>query len=199
MRKEAKYIALIVFLLISLIVNFLFYNYNGELEQNLEAKDETINSILNSDSTFCSEVDTYSETIKRYVSDSSFIVNGVSYTGSDIVKLFNQVIAEKHKIEDSLFYYQDRLNETENFYQEKIYKYSDSTFVLKWQLDEIKKDYGINIKVNKNKDKYTMVKPFNKMDSAIILFPYFKDKLSKTKDGNWVITTEKIVTTPKSR
>lgn len=199
MRKEAKYILLIVLLLVSLIFNWLMYSYNDELEGNLNAKDKTLNSILDSDSSFCSEVATYNKTIKKFVSDSSFIVNGTSYTGSDIVKLFNQIILDKSKIEDSLFYYQELLGETENFYEEKIYKYRDSIYVLKWQLDEIKKDYGINIRVSKNKDRYTMVKPFNKMDSAIMLFPYFKDKLSKTKDGNWIITTEKIVTTTKSK
>lgn len=64
----------------------------------------------------------------------------------------------------------------------------DSIKDLKWQLDFIKKNYGIYIvQKETNNDKSITIKGGEKIDSALILLPRFRDRLTKVNNNTWTV------------
>ncbi len=64
----------------------------------------------------------------------------------------------------------------------------DSIKDLKWQLDFIKKNYGIYIvQKETNNDKSITIKGGEKIDSALLLLPRFRDRLTKVNNNTWTV------------
>ena len=72
---------------------------------------------------------------------------------------------------------------------------SDTVVIQGMALDLIKRNYGIDYSSSLNGDVRTVHIQGNKVDSALILLPYYRHKLfydSKTK--SWIVEYQKIVT-----
>lgn len=68
----------------------------------------------------------------------------------------------------------------------------DSSLIYKKLYELAKKDYGINYDIRKEGNYIVYSKNFSTLDSALMIFEYYKDKLSKdTLNNIWYIETPK--------
>lgn len=64
----------------------------------------------------------------------------------------------------------------------------DSIGNLKWRLNLIQKNYGIKVKHTEKKGtSYIEIIGSEKVDSALVLLPYYRNRLKEDKDGSWTI------------
>ena len=99
-----------------------------------------------------------------------------------LVDKYNQLVRDHNKLVKDY-------NELVNLYNKKSgdKAYSDA---LKAALDLINKNYGINYEIKRDSTAYKIVLPPSpKVDSALMLLPYFRENLHRDEQsGNWVIT-----------
>lgn len=186
--------------IIGAVIIVILYNYNSEIEEQINNKNKLIEQSAKSDSLLIEKTKEYSEKIEKYINEGGFYINNKKTSPQDIIKLLNKYVKENNELIDSLNYYK-ALSMTQpktynkyytDEYNKIISKYKDSLEIYKWQVELVKKKYGIyyNVKrvgnqLNSTKNRRTMV------DSAIVLFPYYKHKLSINKDGYFEIETDK--------
>lgn len=124
------------------------------------------------------DVLTSSEIIERYnslIEEEAYLVGDYN----ELVKKYNSLIEEKS-------YLRDDYNELAKKYN-KTYSYSKA---LEAALNLINRAYeiGYDIKMDSMEYKITLL-PSPKIDSALILLPYFRDHLEHDRDaGVWLIT-----------
>lgn len=84
--------------------------------------------------------------------------------------------------------YEKQLTELEN----KMILYKDSTNNLRITLDLIKKNYGIGYKIRKDSIYYNIqLEGTSKVDSALMILPYYGEKLHYDEESNkWLITVK---------
>lgn len=124
---------------------------------------------------------TSEEVVKRY---NSLIGEFSQYAveNEKLVDKYNQLVRDHNKlIKDH--------NELVTLYNKKSDNkaYSEA---LKSALDLINKNYGINYEIKRDSTAYKIVLPPSpKIDSALMLLPYFRENLHyDEKSGKWVIT-----------
>jgi hypothetical protein len=179
---------------IGLIFTSYLYDNNIELQNAVGQRDTLIASMQRGDSLYKSSVKGYSEIITKYVSDCNFVIDGKKVSTQDLVKLINDILNQNQSLIDSLIYYK-RLSVVDNFYKneyEKRLKTTLDSLVINSKIVELaKRDYGISYKVDKYDKGYTFEREPSKADSAIILFPYYKDKIKRdTANDSWLISTQ---------
>lgn len=124
---------------------------------------------------------TSEEVVKRY---NSLIGEFSQYADENekLVDKYNQLVRNHNKLVKDY-------NELVNLYNKKSGNkaYSDA---LKAALDLINKNYGINYEITNDSTSYKVVVPSSqKIDSALMLLPYFRENLHyDEKSGKWVIT-----------
>lgn len=124
---------------------------------------------------------TSEEVVKRY---NSLIGEFSQYAveNEKLVDKYNQLVRDHNKlIKDH--------NELVTLYNKKSDNkaYSEA---LKSALDLINKNYGINYEIKRDSTAYKIVLPPSpRIDSALMLLPYFRENLHyDEKSGKWVIT-----------
>lgn len=124
---------------------------------------------------------TSEEIVKRY---NSLIGELSQYANKNekLVDKYNQLVRDHNKLIKDY-------NELVNLYNKKSGNkaYSDA---LKAALDLINKNYGINYEITNDSTSFKVVVPSSqKIDSALMLLPYFRENLYyDEKSGKWVIT-----------
>lgn len=124
---------------------------------------------------------TSEEVVKRY---NSLIGEFSQYAveNEKLVDKYNQLVRDHNKLVKDY-------NELVNLYNKKSGNkaYSDA---LKAALDLINKNYGINYEITNDSTSYkVVVSSSQKIDSALMLLPYFRENLHyDEKSGKWVIT-----------
>ena len=78
---------LLFFLIISLGAMYTFFNYNKELELQIQKRDKTIQQINKIDSILIEKTKDYAKQIEEFKTQPSFIYNGKEITASEIVEL----------------------------------------------------------------------------------------------------------------
>lgn len=124
---------------------------------------------------------TSEEVVKRY---NSLIGEFSQYAveNEKLVDKYNQLVRDHNKlIKDH--------NELVTLYNNKSDNKAYSE-VLKSALDLINKNYGINYEIKRDSTAYKIVLPPSpRIDSALMLLPYFRENLHyDEKSGKWVIT-----------
>jgi hypothetical protein len=69
----------------------------------------------------------------------------------------------------------------------KIAQNEAKVFELEFILNELKNRYNFKYEYKVDNNERILVLPFNKLDSALILYPFFKDRMKKEK-GNFIVT-----------
>jgi hypothetical protein len=208
MEQKNKYISVIVLLLLLFLGSFTMslYEYSENLEKEIAQRDTTIMQLSRNDSIYSTKTKEYSEVITKYIENCNFYIDGKQISTNDLIKLTNQLIEEKDKLEDSLLYFKQKTDfetTTKSSYRNELITTKDSLQVNSYILGLIKRDYGITYNVE-TKDGYRIYnrKP-SKADSAIVLFPYYKNKLSYdtlTKAWNIKIqTTRETIRNPSEK
>lgn len=183
----------IFFAIIGVVFACITLKYNFELNKNLKQKDEILEKVLLKDSLFQNSKKIYSEKIDKYVQDCHYLVDGKKISSEQLAKLMQELYLINNQKSDSIEFYIERCK----IYKEsndKLYKaalngvaFNDSLQVYKSLANEIKKRYGINDKVYIESNNLKILRPFNRADSAAIVFKFYKHTLRKEKDGNWVV------------
>lgn len=180
----------------------VLYEYNKDLQVQLKAREQLINNARLKDSLFVKETKRYADTITKYISDCEFTMNGKKISTAELLRITNEAINENQFLKDSLSYF-NRLSELQNErikrYQEVMVKCKelendhikalDSSNIYRKMVEITKRDYGIEFKVEKEGDQYIYSREkVSKADSALLLFPYYKEKLRRDSTSNtWII------------
>ena len=128
---------------------------------------------------------TSKEVVERY---NSLIGEFSQYISENekLVDKYNQLVRDHNKLIKEY-------NELVNLYNKKSgnIAYSDA---LEAALDLINKNYGINYEIINDSTSYkVVVPPSQKIDSALMLLPYFRENLHyDEQSGKWVITRKVI-------
>lgn len=166
MKNRGYFGFLILLLVIALIGLFINKTFNGYQNQ-IDRRD-----------TLISEYAAKEDSLRR--SNEELI--------ESLTKLFAGATVEK----DGSFDVQKFINH-HNKLVDSISKLNGAIQQLETNLDLIKSYYGIETEITKRKiDKNTIrtttsIKGSDKVDSALILLPHFKDRLTLEEDGTWNI------------
>ena len=173
MKKNNKYssVLFLVLLVIWAIFSFLGIQHIENLEHAVQERDNTILQISNFDSVYTSKTKEYSEIITKYVDNCNFFIGDKKISTSDLVKMANELLDENRILKDSL-------DNQWQFNNQVQYNSMDSLQTLTRILELIKRDYGITYKVKREGNYKIFERQPSKADSAILLFPYYKDQLS---------------------
>lgn len=195
MKNKSIIFFLTTFSIVSMILLLILYNYNTELENQITQKDRLISKSVERDSLLINKTREYSQIIEKYVNNCEFTINGKEISASKLVKIANETNIENEKLKDSLRYFKLLSKEQPKVYSSEynkiINEYKDSLSIYKWKAELVKKDFGIVYKVKRKGNKLISERYSKKVDSALVLFPYYKHKLSIDKDGHFEIETDK--------
>lgn len=195
MKNKSIIFFLTTFSVVSMILLLILYNYNTELENQIAQKDRLISKSVERDSLLINKTREYSQIIEKYVNNCEFTINGKEISASKLVKIANETNIENEKLKDSLRYFKLISKEQPKVYSSEynkiINEYKDSLSIYKWKAELVKKDFGIVYKVKRKGNKLISERYSKKVDSALVLFPYYKHKLSIDKDGHFEIETDK--------
>lgn len=124
-------------------------------------------------------------------------------TSEEVVKRYNSLIGEFSQYADENEKLVDKYNQLVRNHNKLIKDYNELVTLynnksdnkayseaLKSALDLINKNYGINYEIKRDSTAYKIVLPPSpKIDSALMLLPYFRENLHyDEQSGNWVIT-----------
>jgi len=173
MKNKIIILFLFAILITSVSFNVVLVNYQTTIESELIEKDKLINRVKTNQTKYGDSIKKYSKTIEKYVDDCNFEYNGKSISSAELITFVNRKLEEN----DELKFEMENCN--------------DSLKIKSNVLAEAKKHYGIDYIVEKTVNGYTISKSYpTKLDSALVLFPYYKDKINRSEDGkNWIITT----------
>jgi len=181
-------------------ISFFGFQDIEELKQAVKERDSTIQEMSNLDSVYYSKTKKYSEIITKYVDNCNFFIGDKKISTSDLMKMTNELLEENQTLKDTL-YYLKQLNDFENeasmTYKNELYKSLDSLHTVSRIIELIKKDYGINYIVSTDGNYKIFKRQLSRADSAIVLFPYYKNKLSYdtlTKAWNIKVQTTRELT-----
>jgi len=167
-------------------------------------------SMRESDSSYLAATRKYSQVINTYLSKEIITKEGKNFTAEELV---NGLSAEQQKNDSLHTRYNSLKKVVENLNQTKaciekeqladsrenkslhkrIARLADSLERSVQNIKHLKSSYGIGLHVeSSNVTKKTVeadTPVLSKMDSALLIFPYFKDRIYKDSSGNWVIIT----------
>lgn len=193
-KKNRNIILLLLFLLVMAISALLSQcEYTSNLEKSIEAQDSILKNGNQRDSILIEKTKEYTKVITKYVSDCGFTMGKKSLSAEDVVKLINDSQSEIKILKDSLY------NEEIRNKMFRI-KSNDSLATYKLFLNRIESKYGIVLKVKTDgQGRRYIITNISKADSALAIFPYYRDRLRTDSAGNFVITYEKKIKVPEKK
>lgn len=196
MRKIIE-ILLVIFVIIASTVIYLQYDYVTELKKQIIDRDSTITKYETNDSIYNSRLKQYTDTVEKYISPS-FTYGDKKISTDELLKITNSSMKEigvlKHQlnsVRDSVEAYMSAMDNFGKKANQMLYKYQDSAFIYRGYV-KIAERYGFKFYHKKDGDNYTFSVKAEQVDSALILLPYFRDRLTyNSKKGHWEIETRK--------
>jgi len=209
MKNNMKRILSILSLLIILLTGgciLLLYN-NNELKIQIEKRDILINDKQINDSIFLENTLKNKKIIERYINDCGILINGKKVTTEELLIFITRQIEERDKLQNELVKCKDSLSIARAFNEltrknlkvnfnlsenDSIRKYSirlplDSSIVYKKIIQSIEKEYGIKYTIQRKDDVLYYQKSFSKVDSALLVYKYYKSKLHSDESGDLFI------------
>lgn len=203
-------------ILISLIIILLLFlcgtiivllNDNKNLQEQVLVREKLIREKQVNDSILLSQSTHNEKIIEKYISECGILVNGKKLTTDELVQYMNKQFEEINDINKKLNILNDSLNIYKSFYYltKKNLKVdfkmtedkngrmmvfsnpTDSSKIYKELYKMIEKEYGIRYEVKFVDDYMKVSKSFSKVDSALLIFKYYKDKLKKGEGDTWTI------------
>jgi hypothetical protein len=173
----------VVVLGFSCIMFFLeIYNYTKDLEYEIQQRDKTIIELTLMDSIFKEHTKEYSKIIDNYIYDCEFKFENEIISTNELWSMYNDLIDENNSLIDSI---------NACYKNEAILK--DSLWTQNKILELIKKNYGINYRVTSEGNSRYFIKTPSTADTAILVFPYFREKVSFDSISKKLIITDKII------
>jgi hypothetical protein len=198
-KNKITLLVLATLLLASGIINFILTDNNQQLQNQIELRDSTLNEINIADSILCSQSVKNTEIIEKYINNCSFLLNGKEITSEELI-LYIQQINDSLKIYKSVYNLTKQnlnvdfnISEIDNGKIVTLEVPHDSLKKYKILYEMAEKEYGFKYITKKDKEDLIILKEFTKVDSALIVFEYYRDKLFRAEDGRWGIITERKV------
>lgn len=197
----------------SAFINYKLVSYLNEYDEQVEKQDSMIRRLTFSNDIvreyFDIEEDTITHTttyslkeskrekiieqITKY-GESEFVKDGKKMSADELVASINA--SDKRSIE-VLQAIGEKYNTLVHDYNElakKLEEKSDSVLIQGMALGLIKRNYGIDYLSNLKGDMRIVQIQGSKVDSALLLLPYYRNKLSyDSKTKAWIIEYEKMV------
>lgn len=176
---------------ISLIIGvytIILYTNNSDLLMEIQTRDQLIKDIQKRDSLEDLSRKKTKDILSEYLSsDCGLEIDGKKFTLESFVKLLNDSYTKNNTLQMSLAKQEfrakldsGRLTELEN----ELRKSRNENFVSKDSLEyayriinNIKKTYGIDYDVRSESNYKILQFKFGAVDSALLLFPYYRDRL----------------------
>lgn len=182
-----------IIILLSFVCIFLLLDFNDELIGEIQSKDSLINNISYRDSVYYEKTKEYYQTLTKYINETKFLLGEKEISEKELVELFNKVIAENNLLKDSLLIYYKQYNIEKQyalFYKNRYQLYNDSSAFYKFGYDQAKKTYGFDFDIVIVDSLISLKRNFSKADSALLIYPYYKQYLKKdTSSNSWYIIT----------
>jgi hypothetical protein len=196
MKNKIIFLILTSLLLISAFMIVFIYDNNQKLNLVINEKDEMIDNITNRDSILAETTKEYSEVITKYVSaDCEFQIEDKTYSAKEMIEMLNYYIVMNDTLKKAVQVSTETMKLAKNSiltYASKLQMYMDSTLYYKHTYRTAQKEYGINYDFKRTGKTIHIYSKFSKLDSALLLFPYYRNNLRHdTIAGRWIITVEK--------
>jgi hypothetical protein len=171
MKNKIFDIIVLILLLASSSIAVLLYLDRTELFDQVQDRDILIENLRKVDSISFTQNSRNAKVIERYISNDNLVMGGKKIGLDDLVTLLNKCSNEKADL-------QIKIIELENKHQ-----------LDKMMIENIERKYGIKSKMQESGNSISFSFEKSTVDSALILFPYFKHKLSfdSTKMA-WIIS-----------
>lgn len=177
----------ILFVVLTMVVCALLSEceYSDTLKKHVDNQDSILKDGRLRDSLLIENTKEYSEVITKYVSNCGITLNNKQLSAEEIVKIISKSTEEVTSLQDSLIRAEMRSKIS-------LYKYSDSLNLYRFLINRVKTQYGIVYTITNNTDGSRAIKSnFSKVDSALALYPFYKNKIKGDSLGNLIITYEK--------
>lgn len=197
----------------SAFINFKLVSYLNEYDEQVEKQDSMIRRLTFSSDLvkeyFDIEEDTVAHTttyslkeskrtketerITKYI-EPTFVRDGKEMTTSEFVASINATDQESVEAVHSLVNRYNTLVNDYNQLREKYITTKDSMAIQEIVLGLIKRNYDIEFNTNLKGETRTIQVMGEKVDSALLLLPYYRHKLNyDPKSKAWIVEYEKIV------
>lgn len=188
-QKRNKNIIIVLLLLLVMAISALLSecSYSSKLQSSIAKQDSILRNANQRDSLLAEKTKEYTKVITKYVSNCGFTMGDKSISSEDIVKIINDSQFEIEALKDSLNKIDSRNRLSQIFL-------NDSLNIFKNFLSRIESKYGIVYKLRTDKDgKRFIVSNVSKSDSALAIFPFYRDKLRVDSAGNFIVTYEEKI------
>lgn len=209
MKKVASIysITISLFALLLLVLFVMVHTDNAHLQYEIARRDDLLTSALNQDSIWLNKQDSIIKFVEKNI---FFYAGNEEMTGDEFIKYVNSLYDKNRILQDSLDYYKQYYKMTQSAFKPNFSVKLDSAsqqilYTLKYakidtallntqyikdclrdseRLKVLLNHYAIKIK--EVKDGYFFESP--EIDSALILLPYFRNRLEYIPDKKcWVI------------
>lgn len=214
-HKLSSVLAVLFFVLFcgSAFLNYKLAGYLEEYDEQVERQDsmiqrlsfsnELVKEYFDIEEDTVAHVTTYSlkedkrnkitERVTKFI-EPEFVRDGKNMTSDELVASIN---ASDHESEVAIRTLVDKYNTLVHDYNElgeKARAISDTVVIQGMALQLIKQNYGIDYISNKNGDTRSVRVHGDKVDSALILLPYYRHKLTYDPSTNaWIVEYQKTV------
>lgn len=209
-RNNAKFIGVILVfaLAISTAVIYLLFTDNQELKNQVIKRDKLIKENVISDSLFNNRKTKGDSIIERYIDECNILINNKKVSTEELLDFLNSQVDEIKRLEkenynlsDSLRIYKSyvklsksnlnvnyKTEEKDNARVATIILPTDSLPIYRKLYHLMQEDYGIYYKIRSDEKSTYYTKTYSKLDSALIVYKYYKHTLSGDSLGNIYIT-----------
>lgn len=153
-------ILLIISIILAAISAFISYD-NDRLRSSISRQDSIINRSLKDDK-FDKKIENYTDSIKTITNKISILINDKEVSGSQIVAIIDRLQAKNDSLDNRLW---------------------ETSQLLKYAKD----NYNFDVYLKRNGSSGTLNRNESQADSAKVLLRHFRKRLSKDKNGNWIV------------
>ncbi len=184
--------------IIALIINAFYSAQTSKLSEQIGERDAVIDSMIATGPQRDALALKY-EKIDEYIEGCEIIIDGKSIKYSDLVSELSQTIKERDKLEEQVTLLNEYIANTLNLQILKLINEGstrkDSLYHLRNIISYIKRDYGIEYKVDTsdNSDVRYIIYThnFNRADTALLAYAYFDGKIYKVASDSAKVGYEK--------
>jgi hypothetical protein len=172
------------------------HNYTSNLEHQLIENQRIRKETIKKDSAYSEKTKQYAQELKQYVNECEFQIGNKTISAVEMISLANKNIRENAMLKDSMSVYRGYVDFYKQHYLEtfdKNRRNSDSLAYNQALLIYIKKRYDLDIGYERTEHgiKLTGI-GINKIDSALAIWPYYRDRVRLDSSGkSWIITLPK--------
>lgn len=205
-KNNSKFIVIVLFigLAIAIGISGLLYLDNKELENQVIKREEFIKKTFFEDDALKNQKTKSDSIIERYIEDCNILINNKKVSTEELLEYMNNQLKsieklqiENSKISDSLEIYKTyiklsksnlnvdyKTEEKDNKIISSIILPTDSLKIYKKLYELMERDYGISYKLERDEKNTYYTKKYTKLDSALLVYKYYKHVLSGDSIGN---------------